>query len=451
MSHTSSRQDGTTAGWGARPRHPETVAVLAGVVVPNAVFIGGMLADIGAPPRAPIILLYAFLLIFARYRALPWLGVAYAMALAADVVWTVSSLFHLSPLEIVRSVQYASDVRLFASSLYVGIAAGLAASAVASVTLLVRFQADLRRANLAVPAAAVLLLVGIDFWITRIPNYDRSLVGPETSAVESAAERSGFRQAAIGLARPDAMVVVVEALGYFNEERLRQILLEPFESRAIQSAYTVTHGSVPFHGSTTAGELRELCGSRERFDTLTPAIAADCLPMRLREQGRDSYAFHGFNSHMFHRTDWYPLIGFRQAAFGEDLGRNIGERCGSVFIGPCDTNIAARLPDLAGEPGSGRLIYWLTLNTHVPVRPGEGTPRFGCARDGGAFGHRTVCSMAEMWADVMDAVARLALDPRMAPSEILIVGDHAPPLWSRRGRNLFHSDVVPWIRLSPRT
>ncbi len=450
MSCTSGRQDGTTRGWDAWSRHPEMIAVLAGVLVPNAVFIVGMLADIGVPPRSPAILAYAFLLILARYRGLAWLSAAYALVLAGDIVWTVSSLFRLSPFEIFRSVQYASDVRLFASPLYAGLGAALAAAAVASLALLSRFQPELRRANYAVPATAVLLLVGADFWITRIPNYDRALAELPARTVESATERSGFRAAVLGPARPDAMIVVVEALGDFNEARQRQILLAPFESRAIRDAYDVTHGTVPFHGATTAGELRELCATREHFDALTAATAADCLPMRLREQGRDSFAFHGFNSHMFERTDWYPLIGFREAAFGEDLGRDIRERCGSVFVGPCDRRIVSRIPDLAGERGSGRLIYWLTLNTHVPVRPGEGTPRFGCARDGGAFGHREVCYMTEMWLDVLESVARLALDPRMHPSEILIVGDHAPPLWSRRGRNLFHSDVVPWIRLSPR-
>jgi hypothetical protein len=36
------------------------------------------------------------------------------------------------------------------------------------------------------------------------------------------------------------------------------------------------------------------------------------------------------------------------------------------------------------------------------------------------------------------------------PTEILLVGDHAPPLWSKAGRALFTPGKVTWVRLTPR-
>jgi hypothetical protein len=47
------------------------------------------------------------------------------------------------------------------------------------------------------------------------------------------------------------------------------------------------------------------------------------------------------------------------------------------------------------------------------------------------------------------AVAKLALDPAIAPAEILVVGDHAPPLWPTNGRAEFEAGKVAWNWLTP--
>jgi hypothetical protein len=69
--------------------------------------------------------------------------------------------------------------------------------------------------------------------------------------------------------------------------------------------------------------------------------------------------------------------------------------------------------------------------------------------ESGPFGDPEVCAMAEIWEDLFDAVSRLAL--RNPDTEILLVGDHAPPLWRRDARRQFRTDRVPWIRLAPQT
>jgi hypothetical protein len=56
--------------------------------------------------------------------------------------------------------------------------------------------------------------------------------------------------------------------------------------------------------------------------------------------------------------------------------------------------------------------------------------------------------MTEMWIDVLDGLAKMTAN--IPPTEILIVGDHAPPLWSKAGRRLFTPGKVTWIRLTPR-
>ena len=50
-----------------------------------------------------------------------------------------------------------------------------------------------------------------------------------------------------------------------------------------------------------------------------------------------------------------------------------------------------------------------------------------------------------------NADGRFTWKPDPAPPfEILVVGDHAPPLWSRQGRGLFVPGAVSWFRLSPK-
>jgi len=90
----------------------------------------------------------------------------------------------------------------------------------------------------------------------------------------------------------------------------------------------------------------------------------------------------------------------------------------------------------------------MTLSTHVPIAPQEGTPRLACERGGGRIGHVEVCYMTEMWLDLWEAVVRMTRE--MPAMEILLVGDHAPPLWSKAGRQLFTPGLVTWIRLHPR-
>jgi phosphoglycerol transferase MdoB-like AlkP superfamily enzyme len=119
----------------------------------------------------------------------------------------------------------------------------------------------------------------------------------------------------------------------------------------------------------------------------------------------------------------------------------------------CDADLApviAKEAKQLGSPDKPRLIYWLTVNTHIPVAPNDALTNFNCVGVDNQFAQPTVCRMAELWHDFFEAVSKLALDPSIAPAEILIVGDHAPPLWSKRGRAEFAAGKVAWYRLTPR-
>ena len=112
--------------------------------------------------------------------------------------------------------------------------------------------------------------------------------------------------------------------------------------------------------------------------------------------------------------------------------------------------VIAKAAQNLAPPGKPRFIYWLTLNTHIPVAPGDAHTDFHCEGER-IRSNSTVCRMAELWHDFFASLSQLALDPRVGPADILVVGDHAPPLWSKRGRNMFAPGKVAWYRLSPRT
>jgi hypothetical protein len=84
------------------------------------------------------------------------------------------------------------------------------------------------------------------------------------------------------------------------------------------------------------------------------------------------------------------------------------------------------------------------------VAPDEALIDFHCTLDNNGFGPPRVCRMAELWHDVFAVVAKFARDPAVGPADILIVGYHAPPLWSKRGRAQFAPGQVAWYRLQPR-
>ena len=53
--------------------------------------------------------------------------------------------------------------------------------------------------------------------------------------------------------------------------------------------------------------------------------------------------------------------------------------CGNAFRSVCDADLTPIIAKEAANKTAPRFIYWLTLNTHVPVAPGDALTNFGCA------------------------------------------------------------------------
>jgi phosphoglycerol transferase MdoB-like AlkP superfamily enzyme len=266
--------------------------------------------------------------------------------------------------------------------------------------------------------------------------------------MESASAESGFRDAALAGNSPRVVMVVVEALGHFANPASQKTLLSPFADPELNKLYDVKFGETTYYGSTTAAEMRELCDTRKPYQDVLEGKPFVCLPHKMKEHGYNTLALHNFTGAFFDRLQWYPKLGFDNEFFFKDLVSSTHRLCGGPFRGPCDADVAPIITQKLREAKQPTFFYWMTLSTHVPIAPHEGTPRLGCEHDGGSIGNVEVCYMTELWMDLFQSVAQLARD--LPGTEIMLVGDHAPPLWSKAGRRLFTPGKVTWVRLTPK-
>ncbi len=422
---------------------------LVALVLPNAVALAVMAAGVSLPTRSAAILGYVTAVLLAR-RTWPILAVPiYLLVAICDLSTTIGRVFHLSLLDFAIAARYAPEVGLADSLRHVAATMAVAMTLGLAIILMVRARGAIQAAAMLPTVVLGVGVAGVDLWATTSPHYQFGAAFAVGRPFESAAISSGFNRIEPRRGGPNVLVVVVESLGAFGSPDYQALLSTAFATPALTERYVMTSGTTTFFGSTTAGEMRELCGSRESFTAVLDGASRDCLPARFAAAGYRTAGFHAYAGAMFDRRLWWPLIGLQVMTFLEEMEPELARSCGRIFAGACDGDVAGRVKAYANAAQGPAFLYWLTLNSHVPVQPGDGNGRLNCA-GGGPLGNEEVCTMAELWLDVFDSVVALATDPRLPPFEILVVGDHGPPLWSRSARNLFRPGEVSWFRLSPR-
>ncbi|RXG96128.1 sulfatase-like hydrolase/transferase [Bradyrhizobium zhanjiangense] len=432
---------------------PNVRLLAGGLLIPNLISLATMasLVDIGLPPRTIAIALYASIAILARRIPFMLTVALFLAVLTFDIVQTLSLMFGIGLSDLMAAVDHARRINFFASPLYFALIVTLVMTTGLSLACL-RPRAMLLNANIPVLFFLAQAFGVMDYVSNASPHYHFGSTMGRNEPIQSAAEVSGFRQAA-GADGNNVVLVIVESLGYLKDQNARTRIAEPLYDQSLTRDYTITSGKTVYFGSTTSGEMRELCNTRTFYTEYVQNDTNTCLPDLLAARGYSNIAVHGFAGGMFEREQWYPTIGFDQELFRDELVKTTRRVCGSAFAGACDADLAPVISAAsreAGKQGKPRFIYWLTLNTHIPVAPGQALTDFHCETDGGVFGRPKVCRMAELWHDVFAVVAKIARDPAVAPADILVVGDHAPPFWSRHDRAQFEPGQVAWYRLQPR-
>ena len=419
--------------------------------LPNAIFVP--ISFFAAPVRTPAILAYFLVgLLTARLGGIV-VAAALACAIAFDVLWVISNAYNLSIAMVAESLSFAWHLKFYGSPIFLALAAGLVVQFTAILWLRKHWVCDLRIAR---PYAG-LLLVFLATLIDAAANLPAttSIIGPALGRtdVRSATSLSGFADRVLE-ERGDALLVIVEGYGVLADAKLRAAVEAAFSDSKLLERYKVSVGDVPYQGSTTAGEIRELCGTNTKYAQLASGEAEPtCLPTRLGEAGHETAGFHAFTGDFFERHAWWPKLGLGESYFAEELLQSGDRRwghCGAVFTGLCDLELADVIQRRLASPNEKpRFIYWLTLNTHIPLMSEPDSSAFGCGTSSDPFSDAQTCAMGDIWARTFRAVADIALAEESG-LQILLVGDHAPPSWTRRGRALFEPGIVRWISLTPK-
>lgn len=405
-----------------------------------AVFMAGAGCFVGLLPAAVMVVIFLALYGF-NFAAL------------------VSETFGLDLEDTIDSAHLLLDLDPLAEPAYMLVGGVLVACAAPALWLIARCRHEMAQVSPRIGVLAAFLLPipfsaisGQQQEMAGEINYLREMVfAPDPAAAPpavSAVAASGFAGAGAREEGRALLLVIVEAMGEFREEEMREAIFAPLAAPEITARYTISRGTVPYKGSTTAAEMRELCGSTVKYRAIRDdeASGADCLPTKLRAGGYETIALHGMIAGFFEREDWWPKIGFGEQAFLEHLAPRANRLCGKVFPGICDEDMV----DLAvSRLEARRFVYLLTLNSHIPVDR-EVARSLGCDSAPAPFGSERTCTLGRLWTNVMSRLARRLAAPGAAPADILIVGDHAPPLFLPADRDQFVPGLVPWVLLSQR-
>jgi phosphoglycerol transferase MdoB-like AlkP superfamily enzyme len=172
----------------------------------------------------------------------------------------------------------------------------------------------------------------------------------------------------------------------------------------------------------------------------------------LAAKGYRTTSYHSFKSGFFDRAEWYPLIGIQHSNFEEDVEAKGASACPNVFAGACDRDVPQIIGEQLRDQSKPQFIYWLTLNSHLPVIEDPKLGTTNCNQLGGSedADFPIICRMYSVWDDTAAALEKMVSQPGFPPTDILIVGDHMPPFTHQKSRLKFDSEHVPWFLLKHR-
>lgn len=425
--------------------------ILANVVFASMWFIG-------APPRRPEIIAAGALGLIVR-NAPVWVRiVAFIAAMAYSVLGFIAGLFNLAITSMLHSLRFFLEINPSQSLEY--IVGGCFLVGVCGIAIW-----RMRKPQGFSEIRLVLLAIGITLALAKFDglmghgmrgHYKRA-ADVETPFV-SASHLSGFDAATVAPKR-HRMLIMVESLGApVGNEDMERLLFARFHSPAVTNRYELSTGETTYYNSTTAGEIRELCGRWGDYYDVMERVDKGCLPAKLAEAGYETRAYHSFTGAFFDRAKWYPNIGFQKSSFAEQLFERGARECGGVFPGACDRDVPALLAKDIKAAQKPQFIYWLTVNSHLPVPPGMNLDVDRCERISPSLAENypMICRQFALWDQMDSAIIKGITAGDFPETDILIVGDHMPPYFDRHHRSQFAPDRVPWLLLkwkgeSPKT
>lgn len=420
---------------------------LCWLVLPNICFM--LLWYIGAPPRQiDIVLIGLFGLIAKRFPF--WLRFgAFVGTMAMTTLSFVSGLFNLSIKSLLYSLQFFAEIKPSNSYEYILVALALLGMMVYAFFTFRKDQNFETPWMILACGAGIASLAATDYAMGQGMRGHYKRIAPAGAYFSSGMRESGMEARADG--KRHLVVMVVESMGVprGNAEMQRLLFGEYKNSAAVRARYDLSQGINPYYVSTTAGEIRELCGRWGDYYDLVDRKDDACLPARLARRGYRTHALHGFVGSFFEREKWYPNIGFQKAEFGPTLIDRGARNCGGVFAGACDRDVPAQMAQILKAAKGPTFLYYLTVNTHLPVPLGMNLGNEQCQRVSPKLAREfpQICRQFVMWHDLNNALIAEVTAKDFPEADILIVGDHMPPYFDRHHRSQFDPAHVPWLYL----
>ena len=452
------------------------------LVLPNLAFI--LIGRAFFINRALVNSDYLFLWISSSYLSRRTTSVLYLLLVVLDLILSTESIYHFSTAELL--VMAGEILKFYPITFY--LAAGalfLLTIAVFAVTRergvvrqLLSKRSQLVIGTVALVLSAATVMRSSDAFDRYLDTFGASEIvasgvietGLATYRVVMASQHSQDtmpvqKGATAGMKRDlslqgeaaqpyDIVIILVESQGLLKSARDMNRVLAPLIDPAIQARYAINTGNVRFFGATMFGELRTLCRIY-----VPQAVPQDlprldqCWPNVLGRHGYETVSYHGFGKWFYERYLWYPQVGFQRSYFAEELRPLSPPMCGIKSHGVCDLWIAGQVENelLMPERKTKKFIYWLTLNSHLPVDADlAGESSFDCASTATLQVKIAPCNLARIHHQLYARIAQIALNRRIPPTRFIIVGDHMPPFTTLSERALYDETRVPFVELVPR-
>ncbi|WP_062346763.1 sulfatase-like hydrolase/transferase [Novosphingobium sp. CCH12-A3] len=423
---------------------------LTWILLPNLCAIA--MWPIGGPTIALPMLIFGCL----GYYACSWQrGWAKAVAAMVSVVGTtaayVSTSFNLSFFDVSPALEFAKEVRPFESPEYILATIAVVVAIVAAAKLSTKAPKPQGRLQWFSAFGSLMIMISADGFATADTRGSYKRLPPSDTPIDSAVLQT--RLSPSTLTARNLVIILVESLGEPTDPYDRKLWEKSWLRPEWNQRYAVSSGSSLYYGSTTNAELRELCGIWIHY-TDYDFKHSNCLPKKFAKAGFETTAIHSFQGSFFEREQWYPLLGFQKRMFADDLLAQKGiAPCEGVFPGACDRDVPQLIKQkLQQEPDQRKLVYWLTVNSHLPVGSKDSLHTKACKLGTEEWRSQfpMLCRLYTVHAELSDALTRTILAGDMPETDILIIGDHMPPFFQRTIRTRFDTGRVPWVYLRDR-
>ncbi|WP_143821770.1 sulfatase-like hydrolase/transferase [Moraxella bovis] len=240
------------------------------------------------------------------------------------------------------------------------------------------------------------------------------------------------------------LLIVAESWGVARHDSTQKDILAGIYNQTDRLKF-IKDGYFDFAGATVEGELRELClldvEGGYAFNKVANKEFDNCLPNQLKRMGYHTIGMHGGFSQIYERDFLYPKMGFAETVFAEHHGDK--KRC-EAFNGICDNELF----DIVAESFATHdknFFYWLTLTSHSHYPRGDIiNHRLDCNKHNLPKGD--ICNNFMLHAQFFDGLGELIKRPEMAGVEVIVVGDHMPPLMMREPIHPhIHWQRVSWL------